>query len=164
MRDSFDAQENVDAGARHLRDLLDRFANDVSLALAAYNAGAQAVIRHGGVPPYPETRAFVARVLGRIGQVTMPAVALARASAPTPTPRIRLARLTADRLRRAEEGVGVLELRGPMSNDAVVIALFDGAGSRADATPAPPQAAPVIVSVASARSAPPPPSVSVEAP
>jgi soluble lytic murein transglycosylase-like protein len=149
VRDAFDPQENVDAGARHLRDLLDRFANDVSLALAAYNAGAQAVIRHGGVPPYPETRAFVARVLGRIGQVTMPAVAVAQASGPAPAPRIRLARLTADRLRRAEEGPGVLKLRGALSDDTVVLAVFDGgAGSRADATPVPPPpAAPVIVSV-----------------
>jgi hypothetical protein len=90
VRDAFNPGENVDAGARHLRDLLDRFANDVSLALAAYNAGAQAVIRHGGVPPYPETRAFVSRVLRRVGQVAAPAAAVAPAARPTPAPRIRL--------------------------------------------------------------------------
>src|SRR5204862_793672 len=77
VRDAFDPRQNVDAGARHLRDLLDRFANDVPLALAAYNAGAQAVIEYGGVPPYPETRAFVARVLGRIERGMLPASMMA---------------------------------------------------------------------------------------
>ena len=72
VRDAFDPRENVEAGARHLRDLLDRFANDVSLALAAYNAGPQAVIKHGGVPPYPETQAFVTRVLARADNVLLP--------------------------------------------------------------------------------------------
>jgi hypothetical protein len=65
VRDAFDPGENVDAGARHLRALLNRF-SDVTLALAAYNAGPQAVVEYGGVPPYPETRAFVRRVLGRM--------------------------------------------------------------------------------------------------
>jgi hypothetical protein len=88
VRDAFDPRENVDAGARHLRQLLDRFGNDVPLALAAYNAGAHAVIRYGGVPPYPETRAFIARVLARAGQITLPTVAVA---AVAPTPRIRVA-------------------------------------------------------------------------
>jgi hypothetical protein len=107
VRDAFDPRENVDAGARHLRDLLDRFANDVSLALAAYNAGAQAVIRHGGVPPYPETRAFIARVLGRVGQVVVPTVAVARAS---PTPRVRLPRHAVDRVLRDEGDVVVIQM------------------------------------------------------
>lgn len=93
VRDAFDPRENVEAGARHLRDLLDRFANDVSLALAAYNAGAQAVIKHGGVPPYPETRAFVARVLGRVGHVATPRTAHAQAA---PRPRVRFARHAPD--------------------------------------------------------------------
>jgi hypothetical protein len=73
VRNAFDPRENVDAGARHLRDLLNRFENDLSLALAAYNAGAQAVIEYGGMPPYPETRAFVARVLGRLERGAVPA-------------------------------------------------------------------------------------------
>jgi hypothetical protein len=63
VRDAFDPAANVDAGARHLRDLLARFDNDLTLTLAAWNAGIGAVLEHGGVPPYPETRAFVARVL-----------------------------------------------------------------------------------------------------
>jgi hypothetical protein len=61
--DAFDPAQNITAGARYLRQLLDRFGHDLPRALAAYNAGEQAVLRHGGIPPYPETRAFVARVL-----------------------------------------------------------------------------------------------------
>ncbi|QID16756.1 lytic transglycosylase domain-containing protein [Nitrogeniibacter mangrovi] len=58
-----DAHRNLQVGARYLRRLLDRFGNDRALALAAYNAGPGAVTRYGGIPPYPETRAYVARVL-----------------------------------------------------------------------------------------------------
>ena len=54
---------NLHAGARFLRSLLDRFDGDMALALAAYNAGPGAVERHGGIPPYPETQAYVPRVL-----------------------------------------------------------------------------------------------------
>lgn len=60
----FDPAVNVEAGARHLRALHAKFAS-LSLVLAAYNAGEMAVRRHGGVPPYPETTAYVARVLAR---------------------------------------------------------------------------------------------------
>jgi hypothetical protein len=64
VRDPYDPRANVDAGVKHLKDLLSRF--DLRLALAAYNAGQTAVERFGGVPPYPETRNYVARVLSRI--------------------------------------------------------------------------------------------------
>jgi len=64
VRNPFDPKANIDAGTRHLRSLLDRY--DVSLALAAYNAGTAAVERFGGLPPYPETRAYVARVMARL--------------------------------------------------------------------------------------------------
>jgi soluble lytic murein transglycosylase-like protein len=57
----YDPRANIEAGTRHLRMLLDRF--DVSLALAAYNAGEGAVRRFGGIPPYPETRDYVRRIL-----------------------------------------------------------------------------------------------------
>jgi soluble lytic murein transglycosylase-like protein len=63
VRDAFDPAENIDGGVRHLRALLERFSSDLVLALAAYNAGEQAVRAYGGVPPYPETREYVARVL-----------------------------------------------------------------------------------------------------
>jgi len=59
----YDPAENVDGGVRHLRLLLDRYRGDVRLALAAYNAGENAVAAHGGIPPYRETREYVERVL-----------------------------------------------------------------------------------------------------
>jgi Transglycosylase SLT domain len=63
VRDSFDPRENIDGGVRHLRGLIERFPTDLRLALAAYNAGEQAVMAFRGVPPYPETRDYVTRVL-----------------------------------------------------------------------------------------------------
>ena len=61
--DVFDASQNVDGGARYLSWLLDRFDGRSDLALAGYNAGEGAVDRHQGIPPYPETREYVSRVL-----------------------------------------------------------------------------------------------------
>lgn len=59
----FDPKDNVEGGVRYLRFLLDTFRGDVSLALAAYNAGLSRVARYGGIPPYAETRTYVNRVL-----------------------------------------------------------------------------------------------------
>jgi soluble lytic murein transglycosylase-like protein len=60
----YDAQQNVHAGARYLKFLIDRFGHDIRLALAAYNAGEEAVDRNGGqIPPFSETMAYVPRVL-----------------------------------------------------------------------------------------------------
>lgn len=64
VRDSFDPAENIDGGVRHLRSLIDRFGNSLPLALAAYNAGEQAVTLYRGIPPYPETQDYVQKVLG----------------------------------------------------------------------------------------------------
>ena len=60
---SFDPQDNIRGGVRYLRFLLDTFRGDVTLALAAYNAGLSKVARYGGIPPYEETRNYVSRVL-----------------------------------------------------------------------------------------------------
>ena len=65
VADALDPEQNLDGGARHLGQLLDRYGGDLTRALAAYNAGEGAVQRHGGVPPYRETRAYVKKVLER---------------------------------------------------------------------------------------------------
>jgi hypothetical protein len=59
----FDPQQNIDGGARYLRMMLDRFGNDTALALAAYNAGPEAVAKHGGIPPFDETQIYVKTVM-----------------------------------------------------------------------------------------------------
>lgn len=61
VRNSFDPSQNVQAGARYLKHLLGEF-GDLSLALAAYNAGPETVRLYRGIPPFPETRAYIARV------------------------------------------------------------------------------------------------------
>lgn len=63
VADVYSPEENVNAGVRHLRWLLDRFDGDLRMALAAYNAGPQNVLRHDGIPPFPETKAYVRKVL-----------------------------------------------------------------------------------------------------
>ena len=68
----FDAGQNIEGGAKYLRFLLDRFDGRLDLALAGYNAGEGSVDRHGGIPPYRETRAYVAGVLREI-QASQPA-------------------------------------------------------------------------------------------
>jgi len=64
--DPFDPRENIDGGVRHFLALMDRFDNNLPLALAAYNAGEQAVIRHRGIPPYRETRQYVRRIMRQL--------------------------------------------------------------------------------------------------
>ena len=63
VNNSFDPKDNVEGGVKYLRFLLDTFRGDVSLAVAAYNAGLNKVARYGGIPPYNETRTYVNRVL-----------------------------------------------------------------------------------------------------
>lgn len=66
VRDPYDPKANIEAGVKHLKDLLGRF--DVSLALAAYNAGEATIRRYGGLPPFPETQSYVRRILQKTGR------------------------------------------------------------------------------------------------
>jgi soluble lytic murein transglycosylase-like protein len=64
VSDAFDPEQNIMAGAHYLRDLMARFGNDLELALAAYNAGEDAVERYGrSIPPFSETRLYVPNVM-----------------------------------------------------------------------------------------------------
>jgi len=63
VNDAFDPQSNVTGGSRYLRELLERYNFDLVKALAAYNAGPQRVEQYRGVPPFRETRAYVARIV-----------------------------------------------------------------------------------------------------
>ena len=67
VRDPFNPRENIHGGARHLRGMMERFRYDLPLAIAAYNAGERPVATYRGIPPYPETREYVARVLRYYG-------------------------------------------------------------------------------------------------
>lgn len=64
VTNAFDPEQNVDAGVRHLKSLLDNYNGDVELSLAAYNAGSNAVERNNGIPPYRETRDYVRKITG----------------------------------------------------------------------------------------------------
>ncbi|HYO11679.1 MAG TPA: lytic transglycosylase domain-containing protein [Thermoanaerobaculia bacterium] len=76
VSDPFDPDENIRGGTTYLRKMIDRFAGQLELAVAAYNAGPGAVERHGGIPPFQETRNYVRRVLGLYNgaDVALPAV------------------------------------------------------------------------------------------
>lgn len=65
VRNSYDPKANLDAGIRHLKDLMSRL--DLQTALAAYNAGEGTVKRYGGLPPFPETQLYVRNILSRMG-------------------------------------------------------------------------------------------------
>jgi soluble lytic murein transglycosylase-like protein len=68
VRNPFDAKESLEAGSKLLRDLLGRYHGDLSLALSAYNAGAQTVDKAGAVPEIPETKNYVFGILNRLTQ------------------------------------------------------------------------------------------------
>ena len=63
VNNPFNPEENIFGGTRYFSLMLKRFNNDMALALAAYNAGPEAVVASRGIPPYPETRSFIQRVL-----------------------------------------------------------------------------------------------------
>ena len=65
VTNAYDPEQNIQGGTKYLKGLMDRFDNNKSLALAAYNAGPNAVKKYGGIPPYQETQNYVKSVLAR---------------------------------------------------------------------------------------------------
>ena len=65
VTNAYDPEQNIQGGTKYLKGLMDRFDNNKSLALAAYNAGPNAVKKYGGIPPYQETQNYVKNVLGK---------------------------------------------------------------------------------------------------
>lgn len=88
VTDSFRADQNINAGTAYLNDLLKRYHDDLALALAAYNAGPAAVAKYHGIPPYRETRQYVARIIHdfnrRKAEASARAATLIAASATVP--------------------------------------------------------------------------------
>lgn len=70
----FDPAQNIEAGAHYLKDLLEKYRGNLSLALAAYNAGPDLVERYGGVPPFAETQNYVKRIISELAQARPTAV------------------------------------------------------------------------------------------
>ena len=81
VQNRFEPGENIQGGSAYLDTLLTRYHDNLALALAAYNAGPQAVDRYRGVPPYPETRAYVARVIHEFNGRVLARQAAARRAA-----------------------------------------------------------------------------------
>jgi hypothetical protein len=79
VSNAFDPRQNIFAGVRYLRILLDMFQGDVALATAAYNGGASNVQRYGGIPPFKETRNYVAKIQSLLSGLGAPMVAAASA-------------------------------------------------------------------------------------
>ena len=89
VRNAFDPEANVEAGTRYLRTLLERYNFDLIKALAAYNAGPQRVEQYNGVPPYYETKAYVARIVRDFNRKKLAAKSgapAARKATPKPKP------------------------------------------------------------------------------
>ena len=76
VSDIYNPQQNIEAGVKYMRWLLDKFGGDVRLALAGYNAGEGAVMKYGNqIPPYRETQEYVRRILSRYGSISNPNIA-----------------------------------------------------------------------------------------
>jgi soluble lytic murein transglycosylase-like protein len=80
VSDSFEPEENVRGGSAYIDELLTRYHDNLALALAAYNAGPAAVDKYKGIPPYAETRAYVARVIHEFNRRILAREAAAKAA------------------------------------------------------------------------------------
>ncbi len=85
VADAFDPADNIQGGARYLKYLLELYRGDYPLALAAYNAGEEAVARYGGIPPFPETQNYVVQVRRQL-ELTKTAAVDSRPTAPAAPP------------------------------------------------------------------------------
>ena len=102
VSNAWDPVQNLDGGARYLRDLLKMFNQDLRLALAGYNAGEGAVQKYGNqIPPYRETQNYVVKVMDLMRQLGAEPVAMQPKPAPTPaTPRSSLSKDEIDQMVR----------------------------------------------------------------
>ena len=110
VEDLLDPFENVEGGVRHLRQLMDRYHGDLPRVLAAYNAGDAALIKYGGVPPYPETRRYVKQIMRRLDPAAAAAASLPAVRRPKGMAELRRAEVVAERQARARPR-GTAELR-----------------------------------------------------
>lgn len=90
VENSFAPDQNVAGGTQYLDQLLTRYHNNLALALAAYNAGPEAVGRYHGIPPYAETRAYVAGIIREFNRRKLAARTLA-ATTPAPASAVQIA-------------------------------------------------------------------------
>ncbi|MEZ5308488.1 MAG: lytic transglycosylase domain-containing protein [Pyrinomonadaceae bacterium] len=88
----YDPQQNIDAGVKYMRWLLDKFNGDVNLALAGYNAGEGAVMKYGwSIPPYRETQDYVAKITRKYNAISDPSYVRTIGAQPTPTTKNQVA-------------------------------------------------------------------------
>jgi soluble lytic murein transglycosylase-like protein len=128
--DPHDPAQNIDGGVRYLAQLSKQFHGDPRLIAAAYNAGPGAVTQHGGVPPYPETQAYVAKVTGGAGRAGAPAASAASGLPGLPTQVGQSTVIGGDPNGglpvpgRSGPGIPITQI--PASDQAVVQAYIDG--------------------------------------
>ena len=101
---TFDAQQNVEGGTKYLRELMERYNFDIPKALAAYNAGPQRVEQFRGIPPYYETRAYVARIVKDFNKKKLAQQKAAAVTKKTTSPRAAASKVRAVAAKKKPEG------------------------------------------------------------